>query len=530
MDIRIGAKDGRPASLEGVEDRIRDAISERKACWTSELLRAPHTFEVVERAVHDAFREYADECVAGLLQDVTQRSAFEQHARELRGRASRPLRAPDRKPLTVRLLGGLCLYITTLYSGPMPRTGKNRGKEGSGLYLELSALRFLEDLTPALASEIARKSALLPAFELARIELARQGIDFGGKKVHRSACLLARCILTARKRDLIRWRRSAGGKGFRKGSTYAGKRVAVAIDGGRVRLREQRVRQIGRGHDKVRPRSWRAEWREPKQFVIYELDEKGRMKKGTRPYIDGTLQGPDALMELLAMRLYQQGVVDASEVVFVADGGTWIWNRISEVARRAGLPEDRITKVLDFYHGVHHIHLALKALTLDKAARARAFQRMRNQLYRGRVDLLLKELRSYRKDFSRDAQIIRREIAYFQKHAAHMNYAELREHGRPMGSGAIKSVIRRVLNQRLKGNGIQWTKENAEAMMVLRGIILADRLDETLDDVRATMASDRQIDWQWSSPDMREELIPDEADEVSATLPVDYIRFLRKGA
>jgi hypothetical protein len=36
-----------------------------------------------------------------------------------------------------------------------------------------------------------------------------------------------------------------------------------------------------------------------------------------------------------------------------------------------------------------------------------------------------------------------------------------------LGSGAIESSIRRVINLRLKGNGIFWLEENAEAILAL---------------------------------------------------------------
>ena len=78
--------------------------------------------------------------------------------------------------------------------------------------------------------------------------------------------------------------------------------------------------------------------------------------------------------------------------------------------------------------------------------------------------------------------------------------------GLPMGSGAIESAIRRVVNQRLKGNGITWLKENAEAMLVLRAAALTNRWEQSLAHVRATMAASRRIDWQWSSPDIPTQL------------------------
>jgi hypothetical protein len=89
--------------------------------------------------------------------------------------APRPLRTPEARPLTLRLLGGLILFVTTLYCGPAARTGKGRGREGGGLYPELAALGISEGPSPALVSLVGRQCALLPSYELARQEGERGG-------------------------------------------------------------------------------------------------------------------------------------------------------------------------------------------------------------------------------------------------------------------------------------------------------------------------------------------------------------------
>jgi hypothetical protein len=533
MEIRIGTKRGRAARYDGIEERVRDAVASNKARWKSRILRNPSQLRRVEHDVHQVFKRLADEVVAGLLAEVTADDRFKTRAKGLRKQAARPLRSAEPRSLKIRLLGGLALYISTLYCGPLTRTGKGRGSEGSGIYPELGLLHFIEDMTPALASEVSRRAALLPSFEIARRELARTGIEWDIKKVHTMACTVGFVVLTTRKRDLQRWR----DKKMPRGTEFKNKRVGVMPDGGRVRLRENFRPQKKfkyKGRHKVRPRCWKAAWREPKLFVIFELDEKGRQKAHTKSYIDGTLQGPDAFMELMAMRFHQLGVVDAKEIVFVADGGTWIWNRLDAVIRLANLRSERVTKVLDFFHASHHIHVALNALGFDEEAHARVYKRQRRQLHRGRVDLLLHELRDYKRTMKpkgKKRKELIREIAYFERHATHMNYSLLRNTGRPMGSGAIESAIRRVLNQRLKGNGIQWNADNVEAIMVLRGLILADRFDETLADACAMRATNRRIDWRWSSPDLRAEVvIPDEEDQVSEFQRAAFNRLARKRA
>jgi hypothetical protein len=92
------------------------------------------------------------------------------------------------------------------------------------------------------------------------------------------------------------------------------------------------------------------------------------------------------------------------------------------------------------------------------------------------------------------------EIEFLDKHEAHLRYDWFGYRGRPLGSGAVESAIRRVINLRLKGNGIYRKEENAEAMLVLRAAVLTGRWQETMEKVQVAMAGDRRRDWQWGAP------------------------------
>ena len=63
-----------------------------------------------------------------------------------------------------------------------------------------------------------------------------------------------------------------------------------------------------------------------------------------------------------------------------------------------------------------------------------------------------------------------------------------------------------MINLRLKGNGIYWEEENAEAMLVLRAAVLTGRWQEAMERVHTAMATDRRRDWQWEAPDIEAEL------------------------
>jgi hypothetical protein len=66
----------------------------------------------------------------------------------------------------------------TLYRAPAARTGKRRGREGSGVYPELAVLGIQEGSSPALVREVGRQVALLrcPAVLMERHGFGSVGI------------------------------------------------------------------------------------------------------------------------------------------------------------------------------------------------------------------------------------------------------------------------------------------------------------------------------------------------------------------
>jgi hypothetical protein len=404
----------------------------------------------------------------------------------------------------------LAITVMTLYCSPRPRTGNGRGREGSGLYPELAAYRISEGCSPNLQAEVSRLVGLMP-IEPARAELARRGLELDEKAVRRIAEELGAQMLATRTRDLMRFR--AGD--LPVGTEFAGQRVAVEIDGGRVRVRTV-IKTIRVGGKRKR-KPFRVEWREPKVVILFPTDAKGRMVKGSRPVIDGTLQGPDVLIELVAFHLHRLGAARALVVTFAADGAPWIWARLDWVIARVKLDPARVVEVLDWCHAVHHLSLALAALGLAADRRAAEYGRLRVLLKAGQSRTVIEGLEALAAGQPDDSAVWR-EIGYLTRHseAGRLRYHCFRCRGVPLGSGAIESTIRRVINLRLKGTSIFWTEENAEAVFQLRAAVVSGRWEEILDHTREAMAKDRRTDWHWEPPACLAELKAlDEGDEES---------------
>ena len=425
------------------------------------------------------------------------------------GAAGRQRRSGEARSLRVRLFGGLLLWVSTLYCSPKLRTGQGRGRAGSGLYPELGMLGIQAGKSPALVRDVGRLSALLPSYEAVQHELAERGLQLNIKEVHGIGRYAAQAALTFRKRELELYR-----QGKLPAADGRGKRFGAMIDGGRTKIRKTKRRQKGRGKTKTQTRRYQTDWREPKQIIVFEMDEQGRMKKGTKPIIDGTFQGPDEIMEVLALRLHQVGAAQAEHVAFRSDGAPWIWERLDWVIKRLGLKKSQVSRGLDWCHGVHHVSLALEALQpwVSAAERPRLFKKLRKWLKNGRWQQVTNELTrlAIEADAPDDGPVWT-EIDFLERHgdAGHMAYASFRRRQLPVGSGAIESAIRRVINLRMKGNSVFWKEENAEGMLVLRGLVLGRRWPETFAKISVSMSGDRRLDWQWQSPAMAAQLKAD---------------------
>ena len=413
------------------------------------------------------------------------------------------LRGGEKRPLGVRLLGGLMIFVSTLYCGPARRTGQGRGQEGAGLYPELAVLGIQEGKSPALVREVGRLTALLPSYDVAQQELAERGLAMNVKEVHGIGQYAGQAALTYRRRELELYR-----AGKLPAGDGRGKRFGAMLDGGRMKLRKTTRKQQGYGKSKTQKRRFQTAWREPKQIIVFEMDAHGRMKKGTKPILDGTFAGPDEIMEVLAMRLHQVGASQAEMVAFRADGAPWIWERLEWVIQRLGLKAKQVSQGLDWCHAVHHISLALEAV-LEGTERRRVFKKLRKWLKQGRWLAVVKELTrlGFQGHLGEDSPIWT-EIDYLTDHgcAGRMEYATFRRRRLPLGSGAIESAIRRVINLRMKGNSIFWEEANAEGMLVLRGLVLSRRWKETFAKISESLAGDRRLIWEWQSPDMVAEL------------------------
>lgn len=304
---------------------------------------------------------------------------------------------------------------------------------------------------------------LLGSFAEAQQILSEQGHGLGEKTLR---------LIAYRAADRVRLAQKTTGYLGHSRESVAGRRVVISSDGGRIRLREKK-----RGPKTAKRRNrYKGAWREPKLFIIYVVDDTGKQDHEFSPLIDGALQGPDTLFAMLTHYLQALKIEEADQVLFVSDGAKWIWNRLDALRDTLNLDGRNVHFLVDFYHAVEHLN-KVAALRKDWTAKIRKqwLNKQRKALYLGGIDQVIEAIQKLCR--GRNSKAIRTELNFFTNHRPHMNYAFISGQHLPIGSGAIESAIRRVINLRLKGPSLFWCKPNADAMLLLRAFCKSGRWD-----------------------------------------------------
>ena len=458
-------------------DRLDDALSARLDTWLA--VASPEAFRSLELSIAELMRKSGDEITKAILGARLSDDAFQDGAvTAARASTTKAYRPVERRSVSVTLLGGTKITVPTKYmrqdirkrSGRRRKCG-GRGKGGTGLHPALATLGIWFGVTPGVADEICRQVADSDSVRAGRQALARRNLDLGHKETLRIVNHVGHRLVGQRDE----WVAIALEKPPQSGP-LSEKRVVIAADGGRIRERSpaRHGRKRANGH-----RRYDAPWREPKLFAIYTIDEDGKAVDSFRPVYDGTLGDCDVIFSMLVGYLRSLGAHEAQEIEILGDGAKWIWERADQLAASLQIPPERITQVVDWYHAVETLgEIAAARTSWTETERHAWLEETKTSLYKGDMEAVLAGIDALSK--GRNAKLIKKHRAYFARNAARMTYAAFKRRHLAIGSGAVESAIRRVVNLRMKGNGTFWLEKNAEAMLLMRAYVKSDRFDDLI--------------------------------------------------
>ena len=207
-----------------------------------------------------------------------------------------------------------------------------------------------------------------------------------------------------------------------------------------------------------------------KQFnlvAFYDQDQEHRLVSVTRK----DHRGLGRLMRRDAARLRIRA---ADERVAVIDGAPCLRNQIE----RQRLPMTAVG--LDFYHLSEHVHKGRRETFGEQDEPGRIWagevlHTVRHEGYEPCWQKLVKwrgQQRSPAKRHGADEL-----LHYVAERKEIIRYEQFEQHGWHIGSGPIEAMCK-ATTRRLKGPGMRWNRENAEALMALEALYQSNQWDQ----------------------------------------------------
>jgi hypothetical protein len=430
------------------------------AAWLADRVRAGLKGEIDLGVLEKAVDQVSQECRRQALQTLTQEAAEKTPLICLRCGSGMNVEAYGRwrnintavGPVTFCRDYGFCVSCGEHLYPADALLGLQARATGSPRVQELCALNALRGPTGQHGEDLRRMTGLALDPSTVHREARRQG--------KRARALRDADARSAQTPDGIT---TLAAKAIIPSSPYT---LVIQIDAWNIRERDnwgltEVLRQ--RGEDLNR-------WHWVYTGTVFRLDQRGTTASG-RPVIAergyvATRMGLEAFRHQLYSEALQRGLLQAEQVLIVADGAIWIWNLVDDRFKGA-------VQRVDLYHVKGHLWALANELFGRGTDDAKGWVTpLLNALERrtdGALDVIhgLEGLRTTMDRLTTEQRAaLDREIGYFDQHKNRMDYKKGKHLGQPVGSGAIESTCSQY-QRRLKLTGQFWSLEGDEAFLAL---------------------------------------------------------------
>jgi hypothetical protein len=186
--------------------------------------------------------------------------------------------------------------------------------------------------------------------------------------------------------------------------------------------------------------------------------------------------------ELFWYRVYVEacrrglGTALVTLVVVLGDGAEWIWHY---AAAFLAVAKVTVIEIVDIYHAFEHLEGVAEAVFGQGSQGAKDWVGpLKQRLETEGAMPVLTELAALPPKGAKADEEVRKAIGYFTENAARMDYPRFVGLKLPIGSGAVESSCRTVIQEREKGAGMRWTEPGAQKVASLRAVFKSGRWQE----------------------------------------------------
>lgn len=325
----------------------------------------------------------------------------------------------------------------------------------------LQLLGFIDKKSPEFLSTVVRAAVSSSSFDAAASELSYRGIKISSEHIRTLTYKYADIFMAKRVENTL--------DGSEK---QPGLILEITADGGRTRMREN----VKLKNKRRKKGSYCGNWREPVLISIRCLNKKGDLTQEVPQLIDATMRNWTSAFSLLKDYLSHYNLKEAKQVTFIADGSKSIWGNVKPMTDELGIT-GLCTEVVDHMHARQNMNevLELMAKHQSKADHLKTRKEIDALLWDGNIKEIKEHVTKFFGSKRRDKKAAIKKLDNYFGNEERFAYSKLKAAGHPIGSGTVESAVRRVINMKLKSNGIFWLSNNCERMLYLRSQFLTKR-------------------------------------------------------
>jgi hypothetical protein len=167
-----------------------------------------------------------------------------------------------------------------------------------------------------------------------------------------------------------------------------------------------------------------------------------------------------------------RGSERARRVVVLGDGAKWIWNQSD-----THFPD--AIEIIDWYHACEHLWEVGREFYGDGTERCRRWvEAQKGFLMADKVGVVVRNIEKLRPRTKRQVKARDTNLGYFRNNRKRMQYGTFRKQGLFIGSGAVESACKHLVQQRFKGAGMRWTSGGFKRLMAIRTALKNRRFDQ----------------------------------------------------
>jgi hypothetical protein len=216
-------------------------------------------------------------------------------------------------------------------------------------------------------------------------------------------------------------------------------------------------------------------------FTQTTYDEEGfAIRDPDSTTYTGAIETAEEFGRRLYLEAWNRGWSRAEKKVVMGDGAEWIWNL-------ADIHFPGAVQIVDLYHARQHLWDLARRLHPNDPVQQKVWVKIHQKrlLDKGKIEKLVRSLRSIESANAELLEKIRTEADYFERNAERMRYPKFRRQHLFVGSGVSEAGCKTVIGSRLKQSGMFWTVRGANSIIALRCCHLNSRFEDYWESRRA---------------------------------------------